>query len=155
MSNKELFVKAHGMTKEIKREYPEVDYMLQFSLCLAYLQEGEKKMVELKGTEKQIAWAEDIRKNYLDTLEGMMENVKNENMGTIKMVMREYKSEIVSKVKEKTTPEAARVILDILTEIKNKIENTDSAKKFIEVYNGHRFSAPHEVSTMDILGQFR
>lgn len=155
MSNKELFVKAHVMAKEIKKEYPEVDYMVQFSLCLTYLQEGEKEMVELKGTEKQVKWAEDIRKNYLDTLERMIENVKNENMSSIKMVMREYKSEIVSKVKEKTTPEAARVILDILTEIKNKIENTDSAKKFIEVYNGHKFSAPHEVSTMDILGQFR
>lgn len=50
MSNKELFVKAHKMAKEIKKEYPEVDYMFQFSLCLSYLRkEGEVK-------EEKITW---------------------------------------------------------------------------------------------------
>lgn len=50
MSNKELFIKAHKMTKEIKKEYPEVDYMFQFSLCLSYLKES-----------KEITW-EDVAK---------------------------------------------------------------------------------------------
>lgn len=49
MSNKELFVKAHKMVKEIKKEYPEVDYMFQFSLCLTYLREEEVK-------EEEITW---------------------------------------------------------------------------------------------------
>lgn len=45
MTKKELMIKAHQMTKEIKREYPEVDYKFQLGLCLAYLQgEGEVKM---------------------------------------------------------------------------------------------------------------
>lgn len=155
MSNKELFVKAHEMTKEIKKEYPEVDYMAQFSLCLAYLQEGEKKMVELKGTEKQVKWAEDIRKNYLETLERMIEGVKAEDIKSIKPIWRECKAEISSKIKDKTTPEVAKAALEVIMEIKNKIENTESAKKFIEVYNGHKFSAPHEVNTINILSQFR
>lgn len=53
MSNKELFKEAHKMAKEIKREYPEVDYMFQFSLCLSYLKEGVK--------EEKITW-EDVAK---------------------------------------------------------------------------------------------
>lgn len=34
---KNTFKKAHEMAKEIKREYPEVDYKIQFGLCLSYL----------------------------------------------------------------------------------------------------------------------
>ena len=45
MTKKELMIKAHKMTKEIKNEYPTVDYKFQLSLCLAYLyKEGEKEM---------------------------------------------------------------------------------------------------------------
>ncbi len=45
MTKKELMIKAHQMTKEIKNEYQEVDYKFQLGLCLAYLQsEGEVKM---------------------------------------------------------------------------------------------------------------
>ena len=52
MTKKELMVKAHKMTKEIKTQYPGVDYKFQLGLCLAYLQkEGENEMVSYK-TEK-------------------------------------------------------------------------------------------------------
>ena len=45
MTKKELMVKAHKMAKEIKNEYPTVDYKFQLGLCLAYLyKEGEKEM---------------------------------------------------------------------------------------------------------------
>ena len=45
MTKKELMIKAHEMAKEIKREYPEVDYKFQLGLCLAYLhEEGENEM---------------------------------------------------------------------------------------------------------------
>ena len=60
---------AHKLTKEIKAEFPNVDYKTQLGICIAYLsKEGEDKMVELKGTEKQITWAEKIRKEELDLL---------------------------------------------------------------------------------------
>ena len=75
---KELMKKAHQMTKEIKAEYPEVDYKFQLGLCISYLSKNEKKedveMVELKGTEKQVKWAEDIRKEVVEKLQ----NAKNE-----------------------------------------------------------------------------
>ncbi len=65
MTKKELMIKAHEMTREIKNEYPEIDYKFQLGLCLAYLQE-KGKMVELKGSEKQIKWAESIREKVLE-----------------------------------------------------------------------------------------
>ena len=37
MTKKEIMIKAHKMAKEIKAEYPGVDYKFQLGLCLAYL----------------------------------------------------------------------------------------------------------------------
>lgn len=37
MLNSELLRKAHKMTKEIKEQYPEVNYKFQYGLCLSYL----------------------------------------------------------------------------------------------------------------------
>ena len=61
-----LMKEAHKMTKEIVNKYGDVDYMTQLGLCLSFLsQEGGKEMVELKGTEKQVKWAEDIRNRII------------------------------------------------------------------------------------------
>ena len=59
MTKKELMIKAHKMTREIKAEYPSVDYKFQLSLCLAYLyeNEGEKEMISYttkNGTKVEI-----------------------------------------------------------------------------------------------------
>lgn len=70
-----LFKKAHELTKEMKKKYPEVDYQVQFGLYVSFLfEEGEEEeeevqMTELEGTAKQIAWAEDIRKEKLEDFE--------------------------------------------------------------------------------------
>lgn len=61
---KELFIKAHKITRELAKQY-KVNYQAQFTLCLNYLLENKKEMKEmktLKGTEKQIKYAEDIKK---------------------------------------------------------------------------------------------
>lgn len=58
--NKELIRKAHKLTKEIKKEYPEVDYRFQFGICLKYLL-SNKEENKLRGSEKQVTWAEKIR----------------------------------------------------------------------------------------------
>ena len=61
-----LMKEAHKMTKQIVSEYGDVDYRTQLGLCLSFLsQEGGKEMVELKGTEKQVKWAEDIRNRII------------------------------------------------------------------------------------------
>ena len=61
---------AHKLTKEIKNEFPEVDYKFQLGICMSYLlnKEDENKTVELEGTEKQIAWAKDIKEEWLNGL---------------------------------------------------------------------------------------
>ena len=61
-----LMKEAHKLTKQIVSKYGDVDYMTQLGLCLSFLsQEGGKEMVELKGTEKQVKWAEDIRNRII------------------------------------------------------------------------------------------
>ena len=61
-----LMKEAHKLTKQIVSEYGDVDYKTQLGLCLSFLsQEGGKEMVELKGTEKQVKWAEDIRNRII------------------------------------------------------------------------------------------
>ena len=62
-----LMKEAHKLTKQIVSEYGDVDYKTQLGLCLSFLsQEKEgKEMVELKGTEKQVKWAEDIRNRII------------------------------------------------------------------------------------------
>ena len=63
---KNLMKEAHKLTKQIVSEYGDVDYRTQLGLCLSFLsQEGGKEMVELKGTEKQVKWAEDIRNRII------------------------------------------------------------------------------------------
>lgn len=65
-----LMSEAHKLTEEIKEQYPEVDYKAQLGLCLSFLsQEGGKEMVELKGTEKQVKWAEDLRDRFVKYLD--------------------------------------------------------------------------------------
>ena len=63
MTKKELMKKAHEMTKEIKTQYPEVDYRFQFGLCLSFLMNEEETEMEVKleGSEKQVKWATEIR----------------------------------------------------------------------------------------------
>lgn len=75
--SKELMQKAHKLTKEIKVEYPQVNYQMQLGLCISYLLENEEEliMVELKGSDKQVAWAEDIRKEVVELIEKMENKV--------------------------------------------------------------------------------
>lgn len=75
---KKIFIEAHKMTREMVKEY-EVDYQAQFGLCLSYLFEEERgmEMVELKGTERQVKWAEDIRKEMIASIERELDVVKS------------------------------------------------------------------------------
>lgn len=71
-----LFKKAHKMTKKIKEKYNDVDYKVQFSLCLSYLVEEKKegnkmkeKMryeFEIKRGTCEIVITKDIEKKIFD-----------------------------------------------------------------------------------------
>ena len=62
-----LMKEAHKMTREIVNKYGDVDYKTQLGLCLSFLsqEKGDNEMVELKGTEKQVKWAKDIRNRII------------------------------------------------------------------------------------------
>lgn len=64
---KKILKEAHKLTKEIKAKYPEVDYRIQLGLCISYLLENkeEEGMKELKGSEKQVKWANEIREKQM------------------------------------------------------------------------------------------
>lgn len=63
-----LIKKAHEMTKEIKKEYMEVDYRVQFGLCLSYLlSKKEEKKMELSVEEKIENAVEEVAKTHGET----------------------------------------------------------------------------------------
>lgn len=89
MKDMSLIMKeAHRLTKEIKNEFPEVDYKFQLGICMSYLlnEKGEKEMVELEGTEKQVKWALDIRKEILEIA------TKNNFKRTLEVIKKEEKA---------------------------------------------------------------
>lgn len=79
--NGEIVRKAHKETKKMKKEFPIVTYKFQFGLEMKYLlsniKEVENIMVELKGSKKQVAWAEDIRKEKMKDWKKEQENLKD------------------------------------------------------------------------------
>lgn len=46
---KNIFIKAHKLTKEMIEEYKDVDYQVQFGLFVTFLVEESKKEIEIKS----------------------------------------------------------------------------------------------------------
>lgn len=72
---KEIFKKAHKLTKDIIKKGD--NYRATFKLCLSFvysqIKKGVNKMVELIGSEKQVKWAENIRRDLLVVLNTIKE----------------------------------------------------------------------------------
>ena len=116
-----LMKEAHKMTREIVNKYGDVDYMTQLGLCLSFLsQEGGKEMVELKGTEKQVKWAEDLRARYS------------------KMV--DYAKTLVNEigVTDEIAEELEECGFESIEEAFNTLANTEKASKIISVFKVYR-----------------
>lgn len=69
---KNVMKEAHKLTKEIKREYPNVDYKAQLGICISYLMEGDnisKRAEEIKAelgvTEEEAVLLETVEKHFL------------------------------------------------------------------------------------------
>ena len=84
-----IMIEAHRMTREIKRTSPEVDYKAQLGLCLSFLmtnkEEKVMEMAKLEGSEKQIKWAEDLRKEFVTKIEEYKEFLLNLNIDEEKL----------------------------------------------------------------------
>lgn len=91
MTKKELMTKAHKMTKEIKAQYPTVDYKFQLGLCLAYLQnEGDVEMISYK-TEKGTSVEIKLEgKEITDLTVNGVEVLKNTNGGMDCYLTRDF-----------------------------------------------------------------
>lgn len=77
-----LMKEAHKMTREIKKEFPEVDYKAQLGICISFLCKENKKgndkmeMAKLEGSEKQIKWAESLRDEFIKACDEMKEHLE-------------------------------------------------------------------------------
>lgn len=118
---KTLFKEAHKIAREIKEKYNDVDYKVQFSLCLSFLnKKGDIKMKELKGSEKQIIWANDIRTDILNLTNELekskIERIKNEDY----------------KIKDMSIEEMTERCKRKFERIREAISNIEDAKFFID-----------------------
>ena len=136
---KKVFKKAHEMTRKFVEEYG-VDYQAQFGLCLSYLLEKEREeegMKELKGTEKQVAWAKKIRREQLESV-------------------YRYQQRWIAKLEKENNQEE----IDKINDIVKKIENIDQAGDWITIsklmISMHRLVSPkgrdHIMETLKING---
>ena len=145
---KNIMKEAHRLTREIKAEFPEVDYQAQLGICISYLYENKKKenveMVELKGTEKQVKWAEDIRSKFETALE---EGEKVVN-ARIESIIAKRKNN--GKYKE-TDREKLSYIATQYNEVKEFVLNQSKATFFIDYRNIVDTDYNHICSKFDIL----
>ena len=124
-----LMKEAHKLTKQIVSEYGDVDYKTQLGLCLSFLsQEGGKEMVELKGTEKQVKWAEDIRNRIIkvnEIFEKAIEGVDMDKMA--KSTWLDDNMYVIAQISLKNilAQESAKFFIDNFKGLKDyMIENT-------------------------------
>ena len=124
-----LMKEAHKLTKQIVSEYGDVDYITQLGLCLSFLsQEGGKEMVELKGTEKQVKWAEDIRNRIIkvnEIFEKAIEGVDMDKMA--KSTWLDDNMYVIAQVSLKNilAQEEAKFFIENFRDLKDyMIENT-------------------------------
>ena len=67
---KNVFKKAHEITKNIIKKGDSYRETFRLALIFVYseIKKGVNKMIELKGTEKQVKWANDIREIMMECL---------------------------------------------------------------------------------------
>lgn len=134
MTKKEIMIRAHKMAKEIKAEYPAVDYKFQLGLCLAYLhQEGENEMVELKGTEKQVKWAEDIRAVVVRGAKALLEEKREEHEARGKKATLRRLEEVKTIVENLESEENSKYFIDTFAYILREMKEYELTARMREV----------------------
>ena len=139
-----IMKEAHKMTKEIRKEFPNVDYKFQLGLCLSFLYENKKEgikmeMAKLEGSEKQIKWAESLREEFAKACEELKEQLET---GKVSYKRRALTMSSATKNVEKFAEIAKDKkinkdnfieILENIDTYKNKfLENETSSKFYIE-----------------------
>lgn len=126
---KNVMKKAHEITKKIirKGDSYRATFRLALSLAHSLIKKGAKKMVELIGTEKQVKWANDIRKEL------------NNILVTIK------EADIARKTrKNKSFEESSKKMNNAIEMINAKEESTFFIDNFKTILHGSRKDKLHE-----------
>lgn len=120
---KNIMKEAHNLTKKIIRKGD--SYKATFRLCLSFvhseIRKGENKMVELKGSEKQVKWANDIRENFIVCVNFAKELV--DEIGVTEFIQEELEDSGFSSI----------------TEAFETIEKQESASVIIKNLKGYDF----------------
>ena len=125
-----LMKEAHKMTREIVNNYGDVDYMTQLGLCLSFLSQEKEgnEIVELKGTEKQVKWAEDIRNRIIKVNEIFEKAIEGVDMDKIaKSTWLDDNMYVIAQISLKNilAQEEAKFFIENFRDLKDyMIENT-------------------------------
>lgn len=130
---KNLMKKAHEMAKEIKEQYPEVDYQAQLGLCLSFLAEKGEKEMEIEGkSEKQIKYAEDCREKRIAQFERKIERYQNRPSEKTTYKVRKTNENL-----ELTKAEAMQIGINILQNMTKAWEIINACECDIELVIYH------------------
>ena len=79
---KNIMKEAHNLTKRIIRKGD--SYKATFRICLSFVHSQVKKgvngMIELKGSEKQVKYANDIKANLITTMNKAIESIEDNQL---------------------------------------------------------------------------
>lgn len=89
---KTMLSKVMKKAWEIKKENNENLFSLCLKMAWSIIRKGVNKVVELVGTEKQVAWAKDIKANMINAISRFIENNKEDDTTTVKLVIEAAKN---------------------------------------------------------------
>ena len=127
-----LMKEAHKLTKEIKEQYPEVDYRTQLSLCLSFLASKGGQEMKIEGkSEKQIKYAEDCRAKRIVQFERKIERLGASEVKTT------YEVRKTNEKLELTKVEALQICISTLKNMTKAWEIINACECDIEILIYH------------------
>ena len=137
----DLIKEAHEMTKKFKAEYTDVDYKVQFGLCLSYLlleKKGDAGMQEIFSTLKMSILAEN--------LQYVQDKIQQFNKKAVKLNKKEITLNYTSSYIDSTDVKDIKEVVDIEVvrqenvviagyKIIAKIDHTYPSKNFVVTYD--------------------
>ena len=123
-----VFKKAHEITKKIIRKGDSYRETFRLALIFVYseLKKGANKMIELKGTEKQVKYANDIKSKLVKTINNAMQELEKFQAENIEINGKRSKKRdrLISEMKNE---------LDIIINIENSKEIIESYKNIFDL----------------------
>lgn len=125
MLNSELVKKAHKMAREIKAQYPEVDYRFQLGLCLSYLLNNKEEIEMTRIQELIKKFKLEVAKK--DGVKGLKfgKRPTEEEMENEVVEIRSLKEEIMTEINRQWYEECEKEEIEDKKRIKLSLEADD------------------------------